>query len=1152
MHDQSIFLQFSSVSICSQSLWQSSASHLITALSIMPLNRAQKRKRFRELALRRHYPSRFSTEPAGAEVHVNSELNVAVEDVPAVSVADNAGSLPTTPVISDANSVDVPAVSVADNAGSLPTTPVISDANSVAVEYVPAVSVADNAGSLPTTPVISDANSVAVEYVPAVSVADNAGSLPTTPVISDANSVDVDKQVPTVSECLQTPVVSNSATLSKPKAKRAKVECVVSEDDSCVSDSTSDDENIDKHDEDFILDASSSKFADFCFGNGAFIGQKSQMQDLIDQINKTSKCSTKDCNGLLKPVNVQMVGFGGTVRINYDCTGCLERRLTFNSSALTAHDQPDLSLALQVGFVAAGCSHAQYRKVLAQSLGMQAVSFPQFYKTLKMMHPVVKQLLDDQCDLAKGEMKSKPDDETGSFKRAVTNGDGAWMTRGSHSQNFTFHLRDYFTNAMLYYEHLCQRGEDETLEGGLFKGTSRSAEGHAADKIAKRAKDEGMNIAVHWQDDDSSASKSFTTVFPDCKIMLCGGHAATAHEKMLKLFKMKRAFTANDIAAHAKNYPAVLEVKCCCPKKHHPGCGCFSDKFIRLARSRFFRALCDAGNDPAKFISRLTALYHHARDIHAWEVTDGDATVTQTCDFHPMFVCSCGNCKKGELTCLGKPYKTTHVISCPFHGLFYQIECERRAERACDVIHPVFGRGHTNSIETANYVLTVFRPKSWHLTRLHYELSTNLGLLQSNMNYMNRVSGMSYHWLSDLYQRLQLPLLDGMEAVLKQANIRRVRESERNKTEAVKRLNQRAIARHRGEEQVARQKWVKSQKVSHTYGITEESLDSSTLSSPVKAESPSMNVRALQQSKMACKCGSTSHSRTSHRDCPFNKGKEKAAFPRAHDSCDDDEHSEDEMEIESAFEDLSSDDEQLHCACPNGDRGTHLRSCHRHLGAKSSRKNVPNESTCSRPSECQVVEVSNSSFQPSGPLPSPEWKQHACEMVSQWSGVSVSSELEPVQAVECPEISPHVRDSIVGDGHCLFRSISKELTGTQTNHKAVRLAVSKFLTNSDNAQIFGRMLFEGDNDPLSKVTSYTSSMCHNAWGTDKEITVAATMLQVDILVYSQFGKQGRKWLKFTPAFSNHNCTIPSTGITLHLYHTPSKDHYDRVIPCLVD
>ena len=73
-----------------------------------------------------------------------------------------------------------------------------------------------------------------------------------------------------------------------------------------------------------------------------------------------------------------MVGFGGTVRINYDCTGCIERRLTFNSSAVTAHGQPDLSLALQVGFVAAGCSYAEYRKVLAQALGIHVVSFPQF------------------------------------------------------------------------------------------------------------------------------------------------------------------------------------------------------------------------------------------------------------------------------------------------------------------------------------------------------------------------------------------------------------------------------------------------------------------------------------------------------------------------------------------------------------------------------------------------------------------------------------------------------------------------------------------------------------------------------------------------------------------------------------------------------
>ena len=158
------------------------------------------------------------------------------------------------------------------------------------------------------------------------------------------------------------------------------------------------------------------------------------------------------------PVSVRMVGLGGCLEMNYDCTGCVERRLTFASSALhEASKQTVVSVALQVGFVAAGCSHAQYRKVLAHALGMHGVSFGQFYKVLKMMHPVVEQILDEQCERAKQEMKSKPDGDFGSFKKAVTNGDGAWMTRDHHSQNFTYHMRNYFNNAVLYYKHYCQR-----------------------------------------------------------------------------------------------------------------------------------------------------------------------------------------------------------------------------------------------------------------------------------------------------------------------------------------------------------------------------------------------------------------------------------------------------------------------------------------------------------------------------------------------------------------------------------------------------------------------------------------------------------------------------------------------------------------------
>ena len=40
---------------------------------------------------------------------------------------------------------------------------------------------------------------------------------------------------------------------------------------------------------------------------------------------------------------------------------------------------------------------------------------------------------DGQCEVAKQEMKKAPPDEIGSWQRAVTVADGAWMTRGHHS-----------------------------------------------------------------------------------------------------------------------------------------------------------------------------------------------------------------------------------------------------------------------------------------------------------------------------------------------------------------------------------------------------------------------------------------------------------------------------------------------------------------------------------------------------------------------------------------------------------------------------------------------------------------------------------------------------------------------------------------------
>ena len=58
-------------------------------------------------------------------------------------------------------------------------------------------------------------------------------------------------------------------------------------------------------------------------------------------------------------------------------------------------------------------------------------------------------------EVAKREMKEKSDDDLGSWKRAVTTADGTWHTRGWHSKNATFTIRNY---ALLYYHHLEGQG----------------------------------------------------------------------------------------------------------------------------------------------------------------------------------------------------------------------------------------------------------------------------------------------------------------------------------------------------------------------------------------------------------------------------------------------------------------------------------------------------------------------------------------------------------------------------------------------------------------------------------------------------------------------------------------------------------------------
>ena len=203
------------------------------------------------------------------------------------------------------------------------------------------------------------------------------------------------------------------------------------------------------------------------------------------------------------------------------------------------------------------------------------------------------------------------------------------------------------------------------------------------------------------------------------------------------------------------------------------GCGCLTPEFIAKAHTNFTSILREVESQE-EFVTRLDSLARHARDEHEWE--------GGKCDFHPLLVCSCGNCSnQDQLQCEGKPYRTKVMLKCKFRALIYEIELHERALQANGQVHPVLKSGHSNAVEASHNVLIRFRSKAIALQMTHYHVSTNLGLLQSNLTYMHQRCGVGYHWIPELFRRMGLPVFDGVQEALERDNEARKKDLERAK-----------------------------------------------------------------------------------------------------------------------------------------------------------------------------------------------------------------------------------------------------------------------------------------------------------------------------------------------------------------------------------
>ena len=153
------------------------------------------------------------------------------------------------------------------------------------------------------------------------------------------------------------------------------------------------------------------------------------------------------------------------------------------------------------------------------------------------------------------------------------------------------------------------RGADAICNEELWKGTSKAGEGHLAQVLWAKAKEENLKVEVNWQDADSSSAEGFRYSFSneqESRIMLCGKHVGRAHGKKLSELQTKSSFSKGFIDNHKKDHPHMENLRCCCPGKKHtyvatktkPACGSISPAFIQSATRNHYCALVQAGQDP--------------------------------------------------------------------------------------------------------------------------------------------------------------------------------------------------------------------------------------------------------------------------------------------------------------------------------------------------------------------------------------------------------------------------------------------------------------------------------------------------------------------------------------------------------------------------
>ena len=167
-----------------------------------------------------------------------------------------------------------------------------------------------------------------------------------------------------------------------------------------------------------------------------------------------------------------------------------------------------------------------------------------------------------------------------------------------------------------------------------------------------------------------------------------------------------------------------------------------------------------------------------------------------------------------------------------------------------------------------------------------------------------------------------------------------------------------------------------------------------------------------------------------------------------------------------------------------------------------------------------------------------EWQVNACsELGLCFVGSNRVAPGGPRVPLKRPD--PRTIRRIAGDGNCLFRSFSYILTGSEDQHRAVRLITIRHMRTIAHLLI-------GPHIPkrYGTIEDYirgTDMDRDSTWGTDVEMFTLAHLLHTSIYSYNT---QDGKWWQFSPNFVDSTLMDDSTARAMYIRHPPG--HFDVV------